>query len=349
MRAAGIHLYAGGYALGLRTAGFHMTDHLETSNFGKLVVESNLPGTDVHIVQEEWPTLEVDVIIGNPPCAPWSNAGKRQGAQDDRADDMRLFLDKCLEFGPDLFAFESVQGAIRTGFTFIHEMADKAIAAGYKVDLITYDNQHIGVPHIRRRFHFVASRFECDWRIGELPDVPTASELLEGCPTHIGPRPMNEGELLGWESSNAGEAIVRGFNRAMTELHGPLEEEWPRTERGHVRFRPGFLNRIVHPDRVCPTVMGTSTLMHWDEPRFLNVEEQKRAAGYPDDWWLPDNSTAYGLIGKAVMPLCGEWFGLRYLEALTRRVDVTPRLIIHDLERQVRDMQDYQLEVDLGL
>ncbi len=78
--AVGIHIYAGGFTVGVKQAGFDVLCHLEIGKYGVASVKANWPALPVHIGEENWPLKdlakkEVDLLYSNPPCAIFSVAG----------------------------------------------------------------------------------------------------------------------------------------------------------------------------------------------------------------------------------------------------------------------------------
>lgn len=78
----------GGFALAARWAGFQTIAFSEVDKYAVRVLNKNFPGVpnlgDV-TKYEEWPELgPIDLCTGGFPCQPFSCAGKRRGAADDR-------------------------------------------------------------------------------------------------------------------------------------------------------------------------------------------------------------------------------------------------------------------------
>ena len=332
--ACGMHVYAGGFTQGMLRAGFEVGLHLESSGFGGKVVANNLSVSRIDTV-EAWPTtISANVLFANPPCAPWSRAGRGGGVFDQRVHDFVSVVDYAMDSEVDVVLIESVQGAIKQGYGFIYREATRLADDGRVVYLVTYDNQHLGVPHTRRRFMLVASRYVIDLRLHEITTAPVAREVLDDVQQcRYEPKPLSDVKIKAWEESRPGENLVHAFDRRMSREYRDVEE-WPRTKHGKIAGRPGFLHRRLDPDAVVPTLMGNATLLHYAEPRYLTIEEQKRCAGFDSDWWLPPNSSAYGLIGKGVMPGCGQWFGERIEESLRIRKQADAGVVMVDLEKQ---------------
>ncbi len=70
--ALGVHIFAGGFTVGVMDAGFKVLAHLEDSAYGVSTAVHNFPGLDVRIGRENWQETEfvnkVDLLYANPPC-----------------------------------------------------------------------------------------------------------------------------------------------------------------------------------------------------------------------------------------------------------------------------------------
>lgn len=78
----------GGFALAARWAGIETIGFVEIDPFCQKVLRKHWPEVkivgDIHEVTETTFERPVDVITGGFPCQPFSVAGKRKGADDDR-------------------------------------------------------------------------------------------------------------------------------------------------------------------------------------------------------------------------------------------------------------------------
>ena len=69
--ALGVHVYAGGFSLGIRKGGFDVVAHLESGDYGLATMRRNQRRVPVHIDPRTWPVAElaggIDLVYGNPP------------------------------------------------------------------------------------------------------------------------------------------------------------------------------------------------------------------------------------------------------------------------------------------
>jgi DNA (cytosine-5)-methyltransferase 1 len=94
----------------------------------------------------------VDILSGGYPCQPFSNAGQRRGAEDERhlwpyiADGIRLLR-------PRLCIFENVEGHITLGLSSVVSDLEQL---GYKVSWGLFSASEVGAPHQRKRVFIMA-------------------------------------------------------------------------------------------------------------------------------------------------------------------------------------------------
>jgi DNA (cytosine-5)-methyltransferase 1 len=94
----------------------------------------------------------VDIVIGGYPCQPFSNAGKRLGADDPR----HLWPEVCRivsEVAPEWCFFENVGAHLRLGFD---EVARDLQGMGYRVAAGLFTAEEVGAPHGRERLFILA-------------------------------------------------------------------------------------------------------------------------------------------------------------------------------------------------
>jgi len=147
----------GGFSLGLeRTGGFETVAFCEYDDFPRRVLKKHWPDTpcfpDVRTLKGSDIDATVDVICGGYPCQPFSSAGKRQGAADDRhlwPEFMRLVA----ELRPAWVIGENVAGHISMGLDDV--LADLE-AEGYACRTFVIPACAVGASHRRDRVWTVA-------------------------------------------------------------------------------------------------------------------------------------------------------------------------------------------------
>jgi DNA (cytosine-5)-methyltransferase 1 len=96
----------------------------------------------------------VDILSGGYPCQPFSAAGKRLGAEDERhlwpaiADGIRILR-------PRICFFENVEGHISLG---LREVIEELEGLGYRTAWGIFSAAEVGAPHQRKRVFIMAHR-----------------------------------------------------------------------------------------------------------------------------------------------------------------------------------------------
>lgn len=103
----------------------------------------------------------VDLVVGGYPCQPFSAAGKRQGANDERHlwPEIRRILE---EVAPPLAFFENVRGHLSLGFADV--LGDLA-ALGFDAEWGVLAASDVGAPHRRDRLFILAHAQGHDGRL----------------------------------------------------------------------------------------------------------------------------------------------------------------------------------------
>lgn len=147
----------GGLALGFEAQGFETTgfemdeDYCATyrRNLKGLCIQSVLtPATD-------YP--QAKVIIGGPPCQPFSVIGKQKGLIDAR-DGFPAFLSAINKIKPDIWLFENVRGLYYRNKWYLNSIVQKLRSTGYLVEVKLLNASNFGVPQNRERVIVVGHR-----------------------------------------------------------------------------------------------------------------------------------------------------------------------------------------------
>ena len=154
----------GGFSLGLeRTGGFETVAFCEIEEFPRKILAKHWPKVPIH---NDVRTLDatqlgrIDVICGGYPCQPFSHAGKRLGAEDDR----HLWPEMCRlikELRPSWVIGENVAGHISMGLDDVLSDLD---ALGYTAQAFVIPACAVNAPHKRDRVWIVGNS---DKDIGE--------------------------------------------------------------------------------------------------------------------------------------------------------------------------------------
>lgn len=154
-----IDLFAGcgGLSLGFEAAGFKTIGYEVVSSAAD-TYNHNLKG----ICHQE--KLEIgfdypdaDILIGGPPCQPFSVRGKQRGMEDAR-DGFPIFIDAVKRLQPKVFLFENVRNLLLSHKWYFDLVLDELRACGYIVEFRCLNAVDYGVPQNRERVITVGHR-----------------------------------------------------------------------------------------------------------------------------------------------------------------------------------------------
>ena len=340
---------AGGLDLGAEAAGFTTRAAVESDLVARSTMLANRDAyfpaiADEHLFEdvrsvESAALLEragcragdVALVVGGPPCTPFSKSGywleyKRAGA-DPRASLLDEYVRLLRGVRPRAFVMENVYGlAYRNQNRAVLDRFMRGVrAAGYAAEYHVLLAADYGVPQLRQRMFCVGLRTD-------LLDVPASSwEMAWPEPTHSGPHETRTGwdELLPrhMTSGAALEGLIDNPEEPEERVVGTYAEElravppgqnylhWT-AERGHPAPRFKWRSRYwsfllkLDPERPSPTIQGQPGPwvgpFHWDSRR-LRVAELRRLMTFPDDFTVLGSRRDQQLqLGNAVPPRLAE-------------------------------------------
>lgn len=344
-KAVGAYIFAGGFTVGVRRAGFDVLAHLEDGDFGVASSRLNHPGVRVYQDPGAWPLASLarespDLVYCNPPCSVFSLAGysPRYGSGSAQSDKWRsdpltdCFRRSCglaESLSPRVLAVESVQQAFTRGHDLVWGAARRFVELGYSVDFVLLDAARVGLPQRRRRAFLVATRVAIDWRYDRNSPSVTVRDAIDGLVDSDPELPgMSKFYRDSLEMTLPGEELRAGFERLTAG------REVVRNARGQVAGRPAFVYRRMAWDDVAPTLLGGPRYFHPDEDRHLSVREFQVLCGYPPDYELSGNiDSKYAQVAKAVTPTVGYWLASNVRDALSAERAATSGFRVVDLER----------------
>jgi DNA (cytosine-5)-methyltransferase 1 len=229
------------------------------------------------------PEGEADLVIGGPPCQPFSQIGYQRGERDAR-DGFPIFLDAVRRIEPKIAIIENVRGLLFRNKDYLRQAVAELERFGYVVDVRLMQALDYGVPQSRERVFVVASRIGWEW------------------PEPLVHQPVTAGIALGDLAVKVNEE-----SRFLTES---MDRYVASYERASSCIRP----RDLHLDRpartvTCRNLGGATADMHRvllpdGRRRMLHLREGARLQSFPD--WFEFTGTGYEQteqIGNAVPPL----------------------------------------------
>lgn len=154
-----IDLFAGcgGLSLGFEAAGFETIGY-EFEENAVNTYNINLKGKCYCQKLEvgfEYP--QADIVIGGPPCQPFSVFGNQKGMEDAR-DGFPIFIDAVKQLQPKIFLFENVRNLAYSHKWYFDLIRDSLSKLGYIVEFKCLNAVDYGVPQNRERLIVVGHR-----------------------------------------------------------------------------------------------------------------------------------------------------------------------------------------------
>jgi DNA (cytosine-5)-methyltransferase 1 len=298
---------AGGQSLGLERAGFLHSAAIEIDPDACETLRLNRPDWDVREVDvhdvDGADFAGIDLLAGGVPCPPFSIAGKRLGADDER-DLFPQALRLVEEADPRAVMLENVKGLATGRFAdYRQQIVDRLEDLGYRSDWQVLNASEFGVPQLRPRFILVALKTELyekfQWPAAQ-KTPPTVGETLE--------RLMSAG---GWSGAKGWAAQAKGIGPTL--VGGSRKHGGP--DLGPTRARADWLRLRVDGKGLADAPPSTE---HDDDhiPR-LTVQMAAQIQGFPEDWKFSGRKTAaYRQVGNAFPPPVAAAVGTRIAEAL---------------------------------
>jgi len=140
----------GGLSLGFEAAGYetigYEMDEAAAATYNKNLLGScyaEMLHTDMHYPH-------ADIIIGGPPCQPFSVGGHQKGMEDAR-DGFPIFIDAVKKIQPRVFMFENVRGLLYSNKWYFELVLTELRKLGYIIDYKLLNAVNYGVPQNRER------------------------------------------------------------------------------------------------------------------------------------------------------------------------------------------------------
>ncbi|MGA3220484.1 MAG: DNA cytosine methyltransferase [Acidimicrobiales bacterium] len=194
VRVLDVFAGAGGLSVGLEEAGFEIAAGAEwdadaCETFSKAHPAAEVLEGDVSEMSFRPWRGAVEVVVGGPPCQPWSTGGKRLGVDDPR-DGWPGFLRTLQEVEPEAFIAENV-GGFASGDHRLHfqSLLREFEGAGFFVAAKVLNAADYGVPQKRQRLLIVGTRNKC-FQFPAPCFGPTQSQSWRHAAAVIGPEPI---------------------------------------------------------------------------------------------------------------------------------------------------------------
>jgi len=309
-----IDLFAGcgGLSLGFESAGFDVTGYEMNPKYVE-TYNRNLNGECVQkkITEDVDLDKHVDVIVGGPPCQPYSETGAGftkgknkkksfKGSKDER-DGFPAFISHVKKLKPKIFIAENVRGlAFERNKKYLSSVIKQFQELGYTVEYSIIKMSNYEVPQNRERLFIIGHDGSY-----ESPKSSKKSFTVRNALGDFASEAPLDGRYL---SASEDEYILRYEEKC--QLKNP---------------------RDLHLDKpsrtlTCRNLAGSTAdmirlNMENGRRRKIRVKEASRIQGFPD-WFIfnESRSTAFNEIGQSVPPLFAKKLAesvLNYLEKIS--------------------------------
>ncbi len=299
----------GGLALGFEAQGFEtigFEKDIDATNTYNLNLKGHCSPIEL-TVDTDYP--QADVIIGGPPCQPFSVGGHQRGLSDSR-DGFPIFISAISKLQPKIWLFENVRGLMYQNKWYLEEVISQLESFGYIIDYKLLNAVNYGVPQNRERLIVVGHkggfkfpspmqvRVTAGEALGELATLtPPASKFLT---------PSMDQYVAKYEKASS--------CKVPRDLH--LDRPSRTLTCRNIAAPTGDMMRVKLPD---------------GRRRRILIREAARLQSFPDWFQFSGNETSqYYQIGNAVPPLLSYYIAESVKNYLTQydgnTIEIPPRI-----------------------
>ena len=338
LNAISLYTGAGGLDFGFEAAGFRTAAAVEVNPVACRTIRRNRPDwnlieRDIHEISSEeildvagLQPGEADVLIGGPPCQPFSKSsywvnGDALRLDDPRADTLTAYLRVLRETRPKAFLLENVYGLVYKnkdeGLQHLLEgiaCINQEAGTDYQVSWKLLNAAHFGVPQNRERVFLIGSRegasfefplpthgpaknlgrfndqkpYRTAWdALADLPAVPDESSLEVGGKWGALLPSIPEGQNYLWHTNRGGGLRLFGWRTRYWSFLLKLAKNQPSWT---IQAQPG-------------SAIGP---FHWHSRKLTSLE-MCRLQTFPDDLTFDCGRTdIQKMLGNAVPSLLAE-------------------------------------------
>jgi DNA (cytosine-5)-methyltransferase 1 len=336
IRVASLFTGAGGLDLGFSNlSDFEVIFHLDVMDVAVQTLETNAEADTNYIEEgsiirhgditeyggEDLDKGDVDLIIGGPPCQPFSAAARRsggiEGTESDEGSLFQAYVKLLRKWQPKAFLFENVYGITSDEDDWqmiVDAFENDAGDPGYHPKARTLDAADYGVPQHRERTFIVGIRKDFD------------EEFQFPFPTHGPDSPFDRDQITAGEALEGidSEGANEDSTYEVTSKHAYLLDDIPpglnysfyTDKLGHPEPIFGWRSRFsdylykADPEQPVRTLKAqpgaASGPFHWDNRKFTE-EELKALQTFPEDYILEGSyGNVVKQIGNSVPPRIAE-------------------------------------------
>jgi len=321
----------GGLSHGFIDAGYdvvagidHWQDALDTFEFNHTqskAINANLFNTSPEQIIQQIKVIDIDVIIGGPPCQGFSIAGKRL-IDDERNQLYKSFVEFVSYLKPKAFIMENVPNIISMGKGAVKdEIIEDFTKLGYTITYKILLASEYGVPQNRRRAFFVGLKNGqiFDFPLPTIKDFITCEQAISDLPDET----IEDGANYPIEAQSSYQRLMRAESTVLhnhqTTIHTPKTVEIIAQvpDGGNYKDLPEHLQETrkvniawtrFNSQKPSFTIdTGHRHHFHYIYNRVPTVRESARLQSFPDRFvFLKGKTSQYKQVGNAVPPILAQ-------------------------------------------
>jgi len=291
----------GGLSLGFEAAGFKTVGY-EMNPDAAATYNKNMIGrclVEKLTLETEYP--DAQIVIGGPPCQPFSVGGNQNGVNDSR-NGFPFFVDAIKKVKPAVFLFENVRGLLYSNKWYFEIVVEELKSLGYQVEFKLLNAVNYGVPQNRERLFLIGHNSEFAF-----PDTE--------------PKKVNVGEAIG--------DLMITTPQESKFLTASQDAYIAKYEKASKCVNP----RDLYADRpsrtlTCRNLSGATGDMHRvrlpdGRRRRILIEEASRLQSFPDHFeFMGAETSQFNQIGNAVPPLLAYRIALALKECYYKTIGI---------------------------
>jgi DNA (cytosine-5)-methyltransferase 1 len=302
--------------------------------------------------------IEIDMVVGGPPCQGFSTIGKGQAA-DQRNTLFKQFVRIVRICDPKILIMENVTGLLASKNKKTLEAIFREFEKqGYTMEARVLSSEEYGVPEIRRRTIIIGTKNCCAPIYPEVTHGKRGNLKISTVGDAFSELISSEGEILNHNVETA--TIKNELDRK--RLAKIPEGKGIRYEKDELAYLPKKLRfdidwatipekrfRQIKYQRLdtklpSPTILTSRTsYYHPTENRYLTVREAASCQSFPPDFEFKGSLTSqFRQIGNAVPPLLGFALGLAAKQMVSQR---RSKVLTASKKKFVKNAFNYQKQI----
>jgi DNA (cytosine-5)-methyltransferase 1 len=271
----------GGLSLGFEACGFKTIGYEMNSNATNTYNNNLLGKCFNETLTTEMIYPAADIVIGGPPCQPFSVGGKQLGLKDSR-DGFPIFIAAVKQLNPEVFLFENVRGMLYKNKWYLNEVLNELEELGYHLNYSILNAVNYNVPQNRERVIVIGSKKKITLPEPQLKKI-TAGDALGDLALQY-----DENSKFFTESMDRYVANYEKASKCINPRDLYLDRPARTLTCRNLAGATGDMHRIKLPD---------------GRRRRVSIREAARLQSFPD-WFefLGNETSQFTQIGNAVAP-----------------------------------------------